>query len=52
MIFGMSWDVSGNGLGTFSDGFGKVWGKMSDEVEKTTFPKMSGSIFPVTGVIY
>ena len=23
-IFGMSWDVSGSGLGTFLDGFGKV----------------------------
>ena len=22
--FGMSWDVSGSGLGTFSDGFGMV----------------------------
>ena len=32
--FGMSWDVSGSGLGTFSDGFGMVLEKMSDEVEK------------------
>ena len=30
----MSWDVSGSGLGTFSDGFGMVLGKMSDGVEK------------------
>ncbi len=32
--FGTSWDVSGSGLGTFSDGFGMVLKKMSDEVEK------------------
>ena len=28
-IFGMSWDVSGSGLGTFGDRFGKVLEKMS-----------------------
>ena len=32
--FGMSWDVSGSGLGTFSDRFGMVLEKMSDGVEK------------------
>ena len=32
--FGMSWDVSGSGLGTFSDGFGMVLEKMSDEVRR------------------
>ena len=32
--FGMYWDVSGIGLGTFLDGFGMVWKKMSDRVEK------------------
>ena len=32
--FGMSWDVSGSGLGMFSDGFGMVLEKMSDGVEK------------------
>ena len=32
--FGMSWDVSGSGLGTFSDGFGMVLEKMSDGLEK------------------
>ena len=32
--FGMSWGVSGRGLGTFSDGFGMVLEKMSDGVEK------------------
>ena len=26
--FGMSWDVFGIGVGTFSDGFGMVWEKM------------------------
>ena len=31
-IFGMSWDVSGSGLGTFLDGFGKVLENMSDAV--------------------
>ena len=30
---GMSWDVSGSGLGTFSDGFGMVLKHMSDGVE-------------------
>ena len=32
--FGMSWDVSGSGLGTFLDRFGMVLEKMSDGVEK------------------
>ena len=32
--FGMSWDVSGSGQGTFSDGFGMVLEKMSDEVRR------------------
>ena len=32
--FGMSWDVSGSGLGMFLDRFGKFLEKMSDEVEK------------------
>ena len=31
--FGMSWDVSGSGLGIFLDSFGRVWEKMSGEVE-------------------
>ena len=35
--FGMSWDLSGSGLGTFSDGFGMVLEKVSDGVEKLTF---------------
>ena len=34
VIFLMSWDGSGSGLGRFSDGFGRVWGKMSEGVEK------------------
>ena len=33
-LIGMSWDVSGSGLGTFSDRFGMVLGKMSDGAEK------------------
>ena len=32
--FGMSWDVSGSGLGTFSDRFGMVLEKMSNGFEK------------------
>ena len=32
--FKMSWDVSGSGLGTFLDRFGKVLEKMSDGFEK------------------
>ena len=32
--FGMSWDVSRSGLGTFLDGFGMVLKKMSDGIEK------------------
>ena len=48
---GMSWDVSGSGLGTFSDGFGMVLEKMSDGAEKSTFSKMTGSIFPESGCL-
>ena len=40
--FGMSWDVSGSGLGMFLDGFGMVWEKMSDEVEN----QKKGSVKP------
>ena len=47
--FGMSWDVSGSGLGMFSDGFGMALEKMSDGVEKLKFSKMAGSIFPGSG---
>ena len=44
--FGMSWDVSGSGLGTFSDGLGMVLKQMSDGVEKNTiFRKWSGIFF-------
>ena len=49
--FGMSWDVSGSGLGTFSDRFGMVLQKMSDGVEKYKFSKMTGSIFPESGYL-
>ena len=37
--FGMSWDVSGIGLETFSDGFGMVLEKMSDGDENENFQK-------------
>ena len=49
--FGMSWDVSGSGLGTFSDGFGMVLKKMSDGAEKSNFSKMAGSIVPESGYL-
>ena len=49
--FGMSWDVSGSGLGTFSDMFGMVLEKMSDGFEKYKFSKMTGSIFPESGYL-
>ena len=49
--FGMSWDVSGSGLGTFSDRFGMVLEKMSDGFEKYKFSKMTGSIFPESGYL-
>ena len=41
--FGMSWDVSGSGLGTFSDGFGSVCKKC---------PARSGNVFLMTGSIF
>ena len=37
--FGMSWDVSGSGLGTFSDGFGMVLENMSDGDGNENFQK-------------
>ena len=40
--FGMSWDVSGSGQGMFSDGFGMVLKKMSDEAGKSKLSKMLG----------
>ena len=49
--FGMSWDVSGSGLGMFLDGFGMVLENMSDGVEKLQFSKMTGSIFPESGYL-
>ena len=41
--------MSRSGLGTFSDGFGMVLKKMSDEVEQSKFSEMAGSIFPELG---
>ena len=49
--FGMSWDVSGSGQGMFLDRFGMVLGKMSDEVGKSKFSILSGSIFPESGYL-
>ena len=37
----MSWDVSGSGLGTFSDGFGMVLEKMLDDIRKSKFSKLT-----------
>ena len=37
--FGMSWDVSRSGLGTFSDAVGMVLEKMSDGVDFCFFQK-------------
>ena len=45
--FGMSWDVSGSGLGTFSDGFGKFWEKC--RTASTNKQKNTGSMFPESG---
>ena len=49
--FGMSSDVSGSGLGMFSDRFGMVLEKLSHGIEKLKFPKMTGSIFPESGYL-
>ena len=46
--FGMSWDVSGNGLGTFSDGFGMVLKNVGWD-QKQFCSKLAGSIFPASG---
>ena len=40
--FGMSWDVSGSGLGTFSDGFGMVLRKRCENVGKCRKIKVLG----------
>ena len=47
--FGMSWDVFGIGLGTFSDGSGMVLKKILDRVEKLKLSKMARSMFPESG---
>ena len=49
MNSGMSWDVSGSGLGMFLDGFGMVLEKMFDGVQKSISSKNAGSIFPESG---
>ena len=40
----MSWDMSGSGLATFSDGLGMVLNKMLGVVEKIKFSTMAGSM--------
>ena len=45
----MSWDVSGSGLGTFSDRFGMVLEEMSDGIDKRKISKTDGTIFPALG---
>ena len=45
----MSWDGSGNGLGTFWDGFGLVLQKEYWVGSKDIFSKMAGSMFPASG---
>ena len=56
MNFGKCWEMFGHTLGAFSDRFGMVSGKNSDEVEKSSdevekmkFSNLSGSIFPASG---
>ena len=51
MVFGMCWDVFGNRLGMFFDGFGRVWGKNVDDVDKDMCFLMSGSICPASGCL-
>ena len=43
--FGMSWDVFGIGLGTFSDGFGMVWNKNIGRSRKTKLFKHDREYF-------
>ena len=43
--FGMSWDVSGSGLGTFLDRFGKVWEKLPTRSEKNKIFKHAREYF-------
>ena len=42
VIFGMSWEVPGSGLGTFLDRFWQVVTKMSDGVRKLKLSKWLG----------
>ena len=46
VIFGMSWEVSGSGLGMFLDRFGKVSKKVSDGIRKLFFFKNDREYFP------
>ena len=49
VYFGMSWDVSGSGLATFSDGFGMVLKNVGRGRKKSNFQKNAGSMFPGSG---
>ena len=51
VIFWMSWDVSGSGLGTLSDRFGKVCGKMSEGVAKKRILKHVREYFSEVGAL-
>ena len=48
---GMSWDVSGSGLGTLLDGFGMVSHKNVGRGQKLKFSKMARSILPESGCL-
>ena len=45
----MSWDVFGSTLGMFSDRFGRVLIKSSENIEKYKSSDLSGSMFPASG---
>ena len=53
-LFSKFWDVLGCVWEGFGDVFGWVWDgfeKMSERVEKQTFPKMAGSTLPALGYL-
>ena len=51
VIFGMSWEVSGSGLGTLLTGLARFWKEMPDGVKQNHFSKMAGSVFPESGAL-
>ena len=46
---GTCWEMFGDTLGMFLDGFGRVSRKSSEEVENSKLSEVSGSIFPASG---